>query len=376
MGLPQLITEEAMTVNRLYDTWFAWVCQLWPQQRVTCQRNVAWFLTGLFQGRSVQLPRVAAQIPGPAKLLSRVRRLSRFLDNSQLRVRPSYAPIARRLLEDVAQTVGEIRLIADGTLVGFSHQLLLISVAYRRRAIPLAWTWIPSAKGHSSAWKQRALLAYVHRLIPAGIPVLLLGDTEFEAVSVQRQVAAWHWSYVLRQKPNNQVRAKGQATWHNFGSLVQRPGQSVWLAHAQLTLKSPHSTNLLAHWQAGEKEAWLLATNLPTPGATLRAYRRRMWTEELFGDLKGHGFDLASTHLLHFERLSRLTLLVALVYVWLLLAGARVIRRGERHWVDRRDRRDLSLFQIGWRLIERHLINSNPLPLALKPISILKLSGG
>ena len=172
------------------------------------------------------------------------------------------------------------------------------------------------------------------------------------------------------------MRATGQGAWHPFASLVQRPGQSVWLAHAQLTLKSVHATNLLAHWQAGEKDPWLLATNLPTPGETRRAYRRRMWTEELFGDLKGHGFDLARTHLHHFERLSRLTLLVALVYVWLLLAGARVIRRGERHWVDRHDRRDLSLFQIGWRFIERYLINWTPLPLALKPESILKVSGG
>jgi hypothetical protein len=375
MGLPQLITEEAMTVNRLYDTWFAWVCQLWPQQRITHQRNVALFLTGLFQGRSVQLQRVAAQIPGPAKLLSRVRRLSRFLENAQLRVRPSYDPLARTLLQDLAQTSGEIRLIADGTVVGFRHQLLLISVAYRRRAIPLAWTWIPSLKGHSSAWKQRALLAYVHQLVPAGVPVLLLGDTEFEAVSVQRQVRAWHWRYVLRQKPNNLVRASRHTAWQKFGRLVQRPGQTVWLAHGQLTLKSAQATNLLAHWQVGEKQAWLLATNLPTPRETLRAYRRRMWTEELFGDLKGHGFDLASTHLCHIERLSRLTLLVALVYVWLLLAGARIIRRGERHWVDRPDRRDLSLFQIGWRLIERHLLNGDLLPLALKPLSILKVSG-
>ncbi len=50
-------------------------------------------------------------------------------------------------------------------------------------------------------------------------------------------------------------------------------------------------------------------------------------------------------------------------------------RRGERHWVDRRDRRDLSLFQIGWRLIERNLTNGDLLPLALKPLSILKVSG-
>ena len=39
----------------------------------------------------------------------------------------------------MAQSVGEIRLIADGTKVGFNHQLLMIAIAYRRRALPIAW---------------------------------------------------------------------------------------------------------------------------------------------------------------------------------------------------------------------------------------------
>lgn len=365
-----------MTVNHLYHTMFAWVCQLWPDQRVTRQRNSAWFLTGLFYGRSVQLHRIASQIPGSAKLLSRVRRLSRFLDNAQVRVRPRYEPLARALLEDLARTVGEIRLIADATQVSWHHQLLLISVAYRRRAIPLAWTWIPRAKGHSSAWKQRALLSDVQGLIPPGVPVLLVGDSEFGAVEVQRQLQAWHWHYVLRHKSDVQVRLTPRTAWQPFGSLVHQRGQQVWCAAARLTAKFEYRVNLLAYWQVGEPEPWLLSTNLPSAGEARRAYRRRMWTEELFGDLNGHGFDLASTHLDQFERLSRLTLWVALVYVWLLLAGARVIKRGERHWVDRKDRRDLSLFQIGWRLLERLLINGEALPWALQPVSIVKVSGG
>jgi hypothetical protein len=44
-----------------------------------------------------------------------------------------------------------------------------------------------------------------------------------------------------------------------------------------------------------------------------------MWIEEMFADFKGHGFDLESTQLRHFERLSRLTLAVAMLYVWLVV---------------------------------------------------------
>ena len=85
----------------------------------------------------------------------------------------------------------------------------------------------------------------------------------------------------------------------------------------------------------------------------LRFYGRRMWIDEMFGDFKKHGFDLEKTKLHHFQRLSRLTL--ALLYVWLVSAGIRTIRSGLRHLVDRNDRRDLCIFQIGLRFIERRL---------------------
>jgi hypothetical protein len=59
-----------------------------------------------------------------------------------------------------------------------------------------------------------------------------------------------------------------------------------------------------------------------------------MWIEETFGDLKGNGFDLESTHLRHILRLSRLTLAVVLLYVWLLAFGSHVIKSGQRHLLD------------------------------------------
>lgn len=94
-------------------------------------------------------------------------------------------------------------------------------------------------------------------------------------------------------------------------------------------------------------------------------YYRRMWIEEMFGDLKRHGFDLEQTMLRHFLRLSRLTLAVALLYLWMIATGTRAIRNGLRHVVDRKDRRDLSVFQIGLRVIERRLTNELSIRLPL-----------
>jgi hypothetical protein len=346
-----------MPINHLYDTWKMRIMELRPGQRITQVRGFAWLIIGIYLSRSVCMSRVAGKIPGEAKLTSATRRLSRLLDNPAIRVRAWYEPIAREWLEAQFRSLGEVRLIVDGTKIGFGHQLLIICLAYRKRSIPIAWTWIKHVRGHSTAGKQLALLAYVRKLLPKGAAVFLVGDTEFGPVEVLRQLDSWSWFYVLRQKTSTHVWLNEQPGWQDFGSFVQQAGQSVWLGRGYLAESQIYPVNLLAHWKIGEKEPWCLATNLPDPKMTLTYYARRMWIEEMFGDFKKHGFDLESTMLRHFLRLSRLTLAVALLYVWLISVGGRTIRDGLRHLVDRVDRRDLSIFQIGLRFIERRLTN-------------------
>ena len=127
-----------MPTNTLYHTWFQRIQELRPGQRITQIRNFVWLLVGIYQSRSVCLSRIAGKVPGPAKLLSTTRRLSRLLDNAAIRVREWYEPIARQWLEAQFRNLGEIRLIVDGTKIGFRHQLLIVCLAYRKRSIPIA----------------------------------------------------------------------------------------------------------------------------------------------------------------------------------------------------------------------------------------------
>jgi len=356
-----------MPINQLYDTWKTRILELRPGQRITQIRAFVWLVIGIYLSRSVSLSRIAGKIPGEAKLTSATRRLSRLLDNPAIRVRDWYEPIAKQWLEAQIHRKGEIRLIVDGTRIGFRHQLLIVCLAYRKRAIPIAWTWVKQIRGHSGAGQQLALLAYVRKLLPKGSAVFLVGDCEFGAVEVLRQLDKWHWFYVLRQKSDTCIWLNRLNTWKTLRSVVQKPGDSIWLGHGYLTTKEIYPTNLLVHWKIGEDGPWCLATNLPDLPMALDFYSLRMWIEEMFGDFKKHGFDLERTMLRHFLRLSRLTLAVALLYVWLISVGGRTIRNGLRHLVDRIDRRDLSIFQIGLRFIDRRLINALPFRIPLFP---------
>ena len=141
-----------MPLSELYHTLTRFVSDLRPEERITRKRNFIWLLYGLYRGRAVHLSKIAEKVPGQAASPSKTRRIQRLLCNPAIRVREWYAPIARQIIQQVVS--GPVRLIVDGSKIGFGHQLLLVAIAYRRRAIPLAWTWVKPLK----SWGQKNML--------------------------------------------------------------------------------------------------------------------------------------------------------------------------------------------------------------------------
>src|SRR5512142_363325 len=166
-----------MSISKTYDTWRRKIMQMRPGERKTSVENLAWMIAGIFESKSVQLSKIASKLPGQATLPCTTRRLERWVDNPAIRVREWYEPIARELLQNVPGHV--YRRMVDGSKVGPWHQLLLISLAYRKRAIPLEWMWVRTPRGHSSAVRQLALLRALRKLLPADAQVLLVGEQEF-----------------------------------------------------------------------------------------------------------------------------------------------------------------------------------------------------
>jgi transcriptional regulator with XRE-family HTH domain len=126
--------------------------------------NMVYLMMGILGARSVQTGRLAAYIPLRVKKMSIVRRMERFLDNGAVRVRAWYEPIARWLVT-AAGVSGEVALVLDSTKVSAHHRLVMVGIAYHRRVVPLAWSWVCSSRGHASTKLQVALLSYVRSLI-------------------------------------------------------------------------------------------------------------------------------------------------------------------------------------------------------------------
>jgi len=351
----------------LYNTLLSRLRKWLPEERITRLRNLAWLATGLFLAGSVHLSHIARRLPLRGQVVSLTNRLRRFLDNPRVDVWRYYRPIAEQL--PVIFRGQRLVLLLDCTPLGFNYQLMVVAIAYRRRALPLVWSVHRGKKGMVSAAAQIALLRKVASLIPQETEVWVVGDAGFGRVALMRWLSKRHWHYCLRVNSAYRYYRQGDGRATTATIPVQE-GETVFLGWVRWTQQKGFGwVQLIAHWGQGEDEPWFLVTDRTADLSTLRLYRKRMWIEELFGDLKGHGFDLEATHLQDLNRLSRLVPATMMVYTWLIAPGSRVIKRGLRYLVDRRDRRDKSLFRIGWDWMERCLALNKQVPLTFKPAS-------
>ena len=188
----------AQSLPQLYSSLRQFIEQTLADKCHTRVANLVWMLSGIFLSGSVQLNQMARKVPLRAKKLSTVKRFSRFLDNPKVAVGMWYEPFARGLLQSVGNG-GQVHLIIDATKVAFGFRLVMLSVAYHRRSLPLAWTWLSGVKGHSTSQLQVTLLKSIQAWFPPNCRVSLVGDCEFGRGSLLTYLRKVGWDYALRQ---------------------------------------------------------------------------------------------------------------------------------------------------------------------------------
>jgi hypothetical protein len=209
-------------------------------------------------------------------------------------------------------------------------------------------------RGPSSFDEQRELLAVVASWLPEGARVMLLGDREFGTGVLAQWALEQGWGVCLRIKAHEYVLREGASEFEMLPALNK--GQRRFWPNVSFTQKHAVSgLNLAMSWERGAEEPWYLITTEPTVGRATATYGKRFQIEEMFKDHKndGRGLGLELTGLRDPERLARLLVAVALVYTWLLLWGAYVVKAGYRRFVDNVTRPTLSLFQTGLRYVNR-----------------------
>ena len=158
--------------------------------------TLAAFISGIVGSKSSQLPSIATKTPDRAKPDSRVKRLSRWLDNDAILEEVYFLPYADLLLQHLA--LETLVLVMDGSGVGRGCCALMMHVLYKGRALPLAWRVRQCPKGHFPEDLHIAVVELVLELIPAGTKVVFLGDGEFDGIKLQETMHEAGWGYACR----------------------------------------------------------------------------------------------------------------------------------------------------------------------------------
>jgi hypothetical protein len=322
--------------------------------------TLAALISGIVGSKSTQRPHIAAQVPNGTKPESRVKRFARWCDNAHVLEEVYFLPYADVLLRHLAlQTVV---LVMDGRGVGRGCPALMMHVVYKGRALPLAWRVRHAPKGHFPEALHIALVDLISGLIPAGVQVVLLGDGEFDGTRLQQTLQPAGWSYACRTATSTVATGEGETFRLDALGACLKPGRLIECKEVYVTCEAYGPILLLCCWAKGYHEPLYLVSNMATAEEACRWYEKRFRIEPFFADQKSRGFHIHKSHISDAQRLSRLLIAACLAYIWVVYLGSVCEKDQWRPIIHRRKRCDLSLFQLGFRLLEYFLNEDMPIP--------------
>ena len=303
---------------------------------------------------TVRLEELARRFPCPIQLRSRIKKLQRFLSLKQFNIKTLWFPILVSWIKQEWNQGTVVYLVIDRSQWR-SINLLMVSLVYQRRAIPVYFSLLEK-KGNSNLAAQKRVLEPAIKLLK-DYKITVLGDREFCGVELAKWLSQEQQVYLsLRLKKNEYLELEDQI-WFQLRDLGLEPGISLYYQGVKVTkTKGFSGFNLAAKWKRkyrakSSKEPWFIMTNLHGLPAAISAYEKRMGIEEMFRDFKLGGYNLEVTRVTD-QRLIALIILICLSYSFATLSGQTIKSQGVTKYVTRptepkRTYRRHSSFSIG-----------------------------
>lgn len=338
---------------RLYRTIMGLIGQTLRMNDIRNVSTFAWMVVGLLLSKGVHLSQWAVHRVGAAQAASKQRQMARWLHNSKLEPATVYREfITAALLSWAAAPERALVLALDSSVLWEKYVIVRVSLVYRGRALPLAWTVLAQGSASVSLDNYRNVLVEASRLLPRHQQVTLLADRGFVDVALLQLLVEVGWHFTIRLKSSLWVyrackpRCKVKA--------LLPPKGEVRLFHCvQVTERRFGPVHLiLAHVRTAQGcEQWSLLSDRPTSHHTLDEYALRFDIEENFLDDKSAAFQLESSEVRNADALARLCLVLAVATVYLVSQGTAVVALNLRPTVDTHWQRGLSYLQLGWRYL-------------------------
>jgi hypothetical protein len=303
-----------------------------PHLGVWPRRRLALLVTGLLLAQHTALPRVAARLrrvtPG-AHADSIERRLRRVLAHTTWDTPSIFEAVVQMSVQRLP--AGRCVLVLDDTQQTDQCTLSTLALAYRGRALPLAWCrW--SGRLQGAYWTQiDQLFERAQRMLPAQVKPVVLADRGLASPILIRLIQQHGWDYLVRVQRDTTLRTAQprRRPCVHLGELVTQPGAPSVLVDGWVFARHSTWAHVAAVWRTGHQEPWLLVSNLDLGLGLADLYAQRMHIEALFRDAKSGGFEWELSRVLRAERAQRLLLAIMLAIWCAVLLGEASQRAGE-----------------------------------------------
>jgi hypothetical protein len=286
--------------------------------------------------KTCKLERLAASYPLPILYESRRKHLQRFLNSRALSVTLIWLPLIKQIITSKIPKSKRLIIALDRTHWQ-DNNLLMVSVIWKQRALPIYWIFI-KAKGSSNLREQMAVLRPVFKLLKQ-YQLVIIGDREFRGVQLAYWLKRQKVQFVLRVQESSYVKIRGQES-QKISDLELYPGMKQFYSRVNYTKKKGFGYfNLGAYWKRKyrgkqEKQGWYLLTNLTCIEEVIKVYQSRMGIEAMFRDCKSGGYNLEGSKVKR-ERLKRIVLLIAIAYTSAIFQGGKIKHKGQQKYVNR-----------------------------------------
>jgi len=316
-----------------------------PGLRKTQAVNLCWVVFGLLCAGRPSLSAVARWMIGPVRLIHRIKRVSRFIDNPRL---PQGQIMAQMVYFNWLRAAGKRRpqVVIDWTDLGNDTVSLWTALVSRGRTVPLLCRVLPKTaqEGSRNTAEHEMILALKATV---GTGWVLVADRGFARASLFEMLLHEGIDFVVRFDDDTTLWVDGKP--RRAGDISLRGRSQRWLGAVRYHAKRKVPVQALVCERDGSR--WNLATSLDRGAQARQVYFSRMQIEEMFRDLKQH---------LHIEKMPCLTLarkatwllLCALTYSYLYWLGALAKARGfsQRYHYWKQE----SVFWLGLQLVRHH----------------------
>lgn len=239
----------------------------------------------------------------------------------ELDVNQCFAPLLSWILSLWNSEEKWLPLAIDATNIGQNFTVLSLHVLYQGCGIPVAWKIVKGTE--KGSWKPhwQKLFQSFQDAVPTDWQVIVSADRGLYADWLFEEICELNWHPFLRINHQGTYQVRGEKKWLCLDTVVPKTGMS-WSGIVSCFKTNPLNCTLLARWDEGYRDPWLIVTDLEPEQGNAQWYGFRSWIESSYRDLKTDGWQWHKTRLREPARAERLWLAMAVATLWTVTVGS------------------------------------------------------